>query len=62
MKKRDAGGYRNIRVGASISHGEQTGLFVLQLKVLVGKLVAIDGLATSALFKTWHQYSVDRIG
>jgi hypothetical protein len=52
MKYRNSGDYGNIRVGASISHGEQTRFFVLQLKVLVGKLVAIDGLATSALFKT----------
>lgn len=40
---------KDVRVGAGVGHGKQAGLFVLQLEVLVGKLVAIDGLATSAL-------------
>lgn len=39
----------NLRVGAGVSHGQQTGAVVLQLEVLIGKLLAVDGLAASAL-------------
>ena len=39
----------DVRVGAGVGHGEQTGLVVLQLEVLVGELLAVDGLATSTL-------------
>ena len=39
----------NLRVGSSVSHGQQTGLVVLQLEVLIGELLAVDGLAASAL-------------
>lgn len=39
----------DIRVGASVGHGQQEGLGVLLLEVLVGKLLAVDGLATGAL-------------
>lgn len=39
----------SLRVGASVSHGQQVGLAVLLLEVLVGELLAVDGLATSAL-------------
>jgi hypothetical protein len=38
-----------VGVGAGVSHGEQTGLAVLQLEVLVGELLTVDGLATSAV-------------
>jgi hypothetical protein len=38
-----------LRVGAGVGHGEQTGLVVLQGEVLVGELLTVDGLATSAL-------------
>lgn len=39
----------DVRVGAGVGHGQQTRLGVLQLEVLVGELLTIDGLATSAL-------------
>ena len=39
----------NIRVGASVGHGQEEGLGVLELEVLVGELLAIDGLAAGAL-------------
>jgi hypothetical protein len=39
----------DLRVGASVGHGQQTGAVVLQLEVLIGKLLAVDGLAASAL-------------
>lgn len=42
-------GVRNIRVGAGVGHGQQTRLGVLEVEVLVGKLLAVNGLATSAL-------------
>lgn len=38
------------RVGAGIGHGEKAGASVLLDEVLIGELLAIDGLATSALF------------
>lgn len=40
----------NIRVGAGVGHGEDTGAGVLELEVLVGKLLAVDGLATGTLY------------
>jgi hypothetical protein len=45
---------RNLRVGASVGHGELEGLVVPQLEVLVGELLAelsacVDGFAASAL-------------
>lgn len=46
--RRDGSG-SNLRVGASVGHGQQEGLGVLLLEVLVGKLLAVDGLATGAL-------------
>jgi hypothetical protein len=39
----------DVRVGSGIGHGQQKGLLVPQLEVFVGKLLAVDGLATSAL-------------
>jgi len=38
-----------VGVGASVGHRENTGAGVLELEVLIGKLVAVDGLATSAV-------------
>jgi len=40
---------RPIGVGSSVSHGEDAGAGVLQDEVLIGKLLAIDGLATSSI-------------
>ena len=39
---------RPIGVLAGVGHGEETLLRVLELEVLVGELLAIDRLATSA--------------
>lgn len=39
----------NLRVGASVSHGEDTRLGVLELEVLIGELLAVDGTTTGAL-------------
>ena len=38
-----------LRVGAGVGHGQKEGLLVPELEVLVGKLLAVDGLAASAL-------------
>lgn len=38
-----------LRVGASVGHGEETRLGVLADEVLIGELLTVDGLATSAL-------------
>jgi hypothetical protein len=38
-----------VGVGASVGHGQQTGAVVLQLEVLIGKLLAVDGLAASTV-------------
>jgi len=35
-----------ISSGTSVSHGQQSGLGVLLLKVLVSKLLAVDAFAT----------------
>lgn len=40
---------RDLRVGTGVGHGEQEGAVVLALEVLVAELLAVDGLATSAL-------------
>jgi hypothetical protein len=42
----------NIRVGAGVGHGEHERLLVGELEVLVGELLTVDGLATSALIWT----------
>jgi hypothetical protein len=42
-------GGADVRVGTGIGHGQEERLLMLELEVLVGKLLAIDGLATSAL-------------
>ena len=39
----------DIRVGAGVGHREQERLVVGELEVLVGELLTVDGLATSAL-------------
>lgn len=40
---------RPVGVGARVGHGQQTGLVVLDVEVLVGELLAKDGLATGSL-------------
>lgn len=40
---------RNSRVGTSVGHGEDTRLGVLELEVLIGELLAVDGATTGAL-------------
>jgi len=40
---------RAVGVGAGIGHGEKTGAGVLLIEVLIGKLLAVDGLATGAV-------------
>jgi hypothetical protein len=39
----------DVRVGAGVGHRQEEGLLVGQLEVLVAELLAVDGLATSAL-------------
>jgi len=39
-----------LRVGTSVGHGKESRLGVKLLEVLVGELLTIDGLATSALY------------
>ena len=39
----------SVGVGTSVGHGEQSWAGVLQLEVLVSELLAVDGLATSAV-------------
>jgi len=39
----------SLRVGSGVGHGQEEGLLVLLGEVLVGKLLAVDGLATGAL-------------
>lgn len=38
-----------VGVGSGVGHGEHEGLLVGELEVLVGKLLAVDGLAAGAL-------------
>ena len=42
-------GAASLRVRAGVGHGEEEGLVVGQLEVLVAELLAVDGLSTSAL-------------
>jgi hypothetical protein len=39
-----------IGVGAGVGHGEEEGTVVGKLEVLIGELVAVDGLAAGALY------------
>jgi hypothetical protein len=41
--------YTRLRVGTGIRHGEKSWLGVLAGEVLIGELLTVDGLATSAL-------------
>jgi hypothetical protein len=47
-------GCRDLRVGAGVGHGEDEGSGVPLLEVLIGELLAVDGLATSALLLSAH--------
>jgi hypothetical protein len=40
---------QNLRVGASVGHGEEERAVVLQFEVLIGELLAIDALTAGAL-------------
>lgn len=40
---------RSVGVGASVGHRQDAGAGVLQAEVLIGELVAVDGLASSAV-------------
>ena len=40
---------KNVRVRTSVGHGEETRLVVIELEVLVGELLTVDGLAASTL-------------
>jgi hypothetical protein len=44
----------NVRSGAGVGHGEDTGASVLQVEVLVLELLAVDGLTTGALALVSH--------
>lgn len=39
----------SVGVGASVSHGEDTRSGMLEDEILVGKLLSVDGLASSAI-------------
>lgn len=43
-----------VGVLASVGHGKKVGLGVLQLEVLIGELLSVDGLATGALDCTFR--------
>ena len=49
----------NLRVGAGVGHGQQTGLSVLLLEVLISELLAVDGLATGALCRVLAWCAID---
>jgi hypothetical protein len=40
---------RTVGVGSSVGHGQKAGRGMLELKVLIGKLVAVDRFAASAV-------------
>lgn len=42
----------SLRVRTGIGHGQKTRAFVSDLEVLVGKLLAVDRLATSSLYQS----------
>jgi hypothetical protein len=39
----------SVRVGSSIGHGKNSGASVRELKVFIGELVSVDGLASSSV-------------
>jgi hypothetical protein len=41
---------RCLRVWSGVGHGEKSWLGVLACEVLIGKLLTVDGLSTSALY------------
>jgi hypothetical protein len=45
----NGGNGRGLRVGTGVGHRKKAGLVVLQLEVLIGELLAVDGLAARAL-------------
>ena len=48
----DDSGHEKLRAvgsGASVGHGQQTGAVVLQLEVLIGKLLSVDGLSSGTV-------------
>jgi hypothetical protein len=51
----------SVGVGSSVGHGEQEGLVVPQLEVLVGELVSVDGLSTGTVVvgELTDQYNSD---
>ena len=51
---------RDLRVGAGVGHGEQTGAGVLELEVLIGELLAVDGATTGTLFRIGKLDTVPR--
>ena len=50
-----------LRVRAGVGHGQQTRLVVLQLEVLIGELLAVDGLATGTLYNVSLCYVIFNI-
>lgn len=44
-------GRKNVRVRTSVGHGKKTRLGVLQVEVLIGELLTVDGTTTSALYQ-----------
>jgi hypothetical protein len=49
----------DVRVRTCVGHGQEEGLLVPELEVLVGKLLAVDRLATSALSRVSHVSHLD---
>jgi hypothetical protein len=48
----------NLRVGAGVSHGEETGLGVLDLEVLIRELITVDRLAAGTLERSVGVWSL----
>jgi hypothetical protein len=51
----------NVRVGASVGHGQEEGTVVLELEVLIGELLAIDRFSSGALYLSARCPSLCRI-
>jgi hypothetical protein len=45
----------SVGVGSSVGHGEQEGLVVPELEVLVGELVSVDGLEDQYREMSWTE-------